>query len=48
MTQQFNLDEALELIIQSDRIDSKDGVLAPLIKQVNFIVQKVLKVCENL
>jgi len=34
MTQQFNLDEALELVKQGARIDGKDGVLAPLIKQL--------------
>lgn len=32
MKQQFNMDEALELIKQGARIDGKDGVLAPLIK----------------
>ena len=30
MTQQFNLDEALELVKQGGRIDGKDGVLLPL------------------
>jgi len=34
MIQQFNLDEALELVKQGARIDGKDGVLAPLIKQL--------------
>ena len=34
MYQQFNLDEALELVKQGARIDGKDGVLAPLIKQL--------------
>ena len=32
MKQQINMDEALELIKQSARIDGKDGVLASLIK----------------
>ncbi|EDZ61362.1 hypothetical protein SMGD1_2508 [Sulfurimonas gotlandica GD1] len=34
MKQQFNMDEAFELIKQGARIDGKDGVLAPLIKQL--------------
>jgi|GEM_PF-4105964 len=34
MKQQFNMDEAIELIKQGARIDGKDGVLAPLIKQL--------------
>jgi len=34
MIQPFNLDEALELVEQGARIDGKDGVLAPLIKQL--------------
>lgn len=34
MKQQFNMDEALELIKQGTRIDGKDGALAPLIKQL--------------
>jgi transposase-like protein len=34
MKQQFNMDEALELVKQGARIDGKDGVLAPLIKQL--------------
>lgn len=34
MYQQFNLDEALELVKQGARIDGKDEVLAPLIKQL--------------
>jgi len=38
MTQQFNLDEALELVKQGARIDGKDGVLAPLIKQLTEAV----------
>ena len=32
MKQQFNMDEALELIKQGARIDGKDGVLAPLLQ----------------
>lgn len=32
MKQQFNMDEALELIKHGARIDGKDGALAPLIK----------------
>ena len=38
MKQQFNMDEALELIKQGARIDGKDGVLAPLIKQLTEAV----------
>ena len=38
MTQQFNLNEALELVKQGARIDGKDGVLAPLIKQLTEAV----------
>ena len=38
MKQQFNIDEALELIKQGARIDGKDGVLAPLIKQLTEAV----------
>ncbi len=34
MTQQFNLDEALELVKQGARIDGNDGVLAPHIKHL--------------
>ena len=34
MKQQFNMDEALELIKQGARTDGKDGVLDPLIKQL--------------
>lgn len=34
MTQQFNLDKALKVVKQSARIDGKDGVLVPLIKQL--------------
>lgn len=34
MYQQFNLDEVLELVKQGARIDDKDGVLTPLIKQL--------------
>ena len=38
MKQQFNMDEALELVKQGARIDGKDGVLAPLIKQLTEAV----------
>ena len=38
MKQQFNMDEALELIKQGARIDGKDGVLASLIKQLTEAV----------
>jgi len=38
MNQQFNMDEALELIKQGTRIDGKDGVLVPLIKQLTEVV----------
>lgn len=38
MKQQFNMDEALELVKQGARIDGKDGVLAPLIKQLTETV----------
>ena len=38
MKQQFNMDETLELIKQGARIDGKDGVLAPLIKQLTEAV----------
>jgi transposase-like protein len=38
MKQQFNMDEALELIKQGARIDGKDGVLTPLIKQLTEAV----------
>jgi len=38
MKQQFNMDEALKLIKQGARIDGKDGVLAPLIKQLTEAV----------
>jgi putative transposase len=34
MTQQFNLNEAIALVKQGARIDGKDAVLAPLIKQL--------------
>jgi len=44
MIQQFNLDEALELVKQGARIDGKDGVLAPLIKQLTEAARK-RKVC---
>ena len=37
MTQQFNLDEALELVKQGARIDGKDGVFAPPIKQLTEV-----------
>jgi len=33
MKQQFSMDEALELIKQGARIDGKDGILTPLIKE---------------
>ena len=38
MKQQFNMDEALELIKQGAWIDGKDGVPAPLIKQLTEAV----------
>ncbi len=38
MKQQFNMDEALELVKQGVRLDGKDGVLAPLIKQLTEAV----------
>jgi hypothetical protein len=38
MKQQFNMDEALELIKQGARTDGKDGVLYSLIKQLTEAV----------
>ncbi len=38
MKQQFNIDEALELIKQGTKIDGKDGVLTPLIKKLTEAV----------
>lgn len=34
MKSQFDLDESLELVKQGARIDGKDGILVPLIKQL--------------
>ena len=34
MNKKFDLDAALELVKQGSKIDRKDGVLAPLIKQL--------------
>lgn len=38
MKQQFNIVEGLELVKQGARIDAKDGVLAPSIKQLTEAV----------
>jgi len=38
MKQQFNMDEALELVKQGASLDDKNGVLTPLIKQLTEAV----------
>jgi len=38
MKQQFHMNKALEFIKQGAKIDGKDGVLAPLIKQLTEAV----------
>ncbi len=43
MKQQFHMDETLELIKQDARIDGKDRVLAPLIKQLTESVLEAKK-----
>jgi len=48
MKKTFDLGEALEQIKSGASIDSKDGVLAPLIKQLTEAVSSAIQKCTNL